>query len=261
MDYSFDLQAALEMHQVRRESVMSIPCTVAHTSAFIAFACAAFAAPSNLPLNPFRYVGGEQWQAPNEQVRGAPFAEQKTFLVSRVGGVTSTETREQLLVLFEKVAARWTADKDGKAIPKDLLDPRVEGWKISQRIDARTYLVGNSVLVLLKPADFADGDIIPNRPTRVDGTVSFTTVLGAKRTVRRYVEVPAAPDLTRDQFVTALKAGHVFHVILIESRRCPNCFGKGTVSDPKNPRIELECDYSEGTGKANFAVIYEIKWE
>jgi hypothetical protein len=147
------------------------------------------------------------------------------FAASRVGQPGASETRATLEALFAQIAPQWTLDTAGKLVTQRVATRR---GKIMQRLTATRFLIEggeeyftvgstiktrpapNWLLVTMGERNWVDGENAVG--VVIEGDLfTYTDVLGAKRTVRSYVE---PPGISREQFVEALKAGKTFTATL-----------------------------------------------
>lgn len=189
--------------------------------------------------------------------------EERTFAV---GSVRTDAQRAQLLDLFDLASATHTADAQGRVTPKPSATAVRKSGDIDQRISTTQFLMRDDwLLVTAEPQTWVDGDHVSRRPLVEDGIYTFTTVLGASRSVRRFRDAASAPSLTREQFLAALKAGQRIVVEPApEQTRCLVCFGKGQVrqdgSKGGDESKTQPCAACAGQGKRTIQPVTTLIW-
>ena len=101
-----------------------------------------------------------------------------------------------------------------------------------QRYLARYGSTDSSMFVIdLDGGPYADDTTLRIRTEDTGQVFSYTSVLGAKKTVRvlRSVSEPSLRAPTYEDFVQAVKDGHAFDVLRDASVPCPECRGTGFV--------------------------------
>lgn len=144
-------------------------------------------------------------------------------------------------------AIRYQKDKPASAVPP-FAAPTAD-FRVSRVAEGRSQVETRERLVAIYEA-IAKGKGYDSLTRKVVPTAEATT------------------ELTQAFFVEALQAGQTFEVTLVEARRCPACHGEGVL----RPRVEHgenrdlprkdwpKCPWSKGTGEADFAVSYLVKW-
>ena len=181
----------------------------------------------------------------------------KVFLVSKVG-----KDKSELMEVYEAV----------KRIEFDRVYGKPRRFKVSQKISDTEFhgyfmkLIGNKrwmterrrfLLRVKKPMNLADGEVIESLYVKeTDETVSYTTVQGAKSTIRVVEQViPKADIMSKKDFVFKLRAGESWTVRKLRETRCNDCV-QGRRGALKGGGICPTCG-----GDAKVITDYEVRWK
>ena len=194
----------------------------------------------------------------------------KTFRVSKTG-----KNKDLLLRIFEDVRAQ-EASKFGKSRTDFMMF-----MEVRQRITATTYLVelgnGKAYWFIAKdPMNKVDGDTIECLAKITEEVKSYTSALNTQKSVRVIRELSVEdlnlpkrpPALTKEKFVTELKAGKTWTVTIKD--KCKVCGGSGQLKSVSGKRSCKSCSSSSGadpfagggfsSGSGVVEVTYKVSW-
>lgn len=215
------------------------------------------------------------------------FTDSAHFRVSRIGQPLAEEKREKLIELFRLVQLNYNNASgviENKPPPEIASMQNISG-RVIQHMGDGMYLIrehgratvdyqgnflGGGRTIAYKPTN--DPNWVDNERVSIfameNGTLDYTTVMGSNSRVAFFSDPENLTGLiSRDQFLEALRSGHVFTVKKTELRSCPTCkgfgFHRGNRERGQNPDSRYPCrDCASGNqGKANFQVTYRISWE
>ncbi len=110
-------------------------------------------------------------------------------------------------------------------------------------------------LVTESPWNAVGGETISGIFAIKTGNVrTYTTALGAQKSVKELVEIQP-PLLSRDEFVSRLRAGEEWTLESYRLEPCSRCFGDGKLSDLQG---NARCPDCRGKGKVQVDLI--VKW-
>jgi hypothetical protein len=183
-----------------------------------------------------------------KSANAAVVAPPKEFRVSRAN--SNPENKKLFMALWEELSQpRLNTD----SILKTFTVMQASG----KEGDLHRYICQHDTAVLLE-----NGELLEGAAVRVwvdpAGVYDFKTVAGFTRRVALYKEAVAktkegAP--TREEFVTALKAGETFTVVTMAEGGCGKCFGDGKLGAIAN---FARCGDCAGSGEIK--VTWVLKW-
>lgn len=136
--------------------------------------------------------------------------------------------------------------------------------KISQNVGGTFYLCYpykeyDPFIIDLKASSYVDGQELYFYYGETSGTFSYTTVLGAKKTVRvmTLTEEPSYSEPTFEQFVQQMNGGAKFKIVQVGTIICPVCKGYGSVKNkPGRMPTNLICPQCKSKGKFEKEILH-----
>ncbi|MDT8392069.1 MAG: hypothetical protein RRC34_16325 [Lentisphaeria bacterium] len=164
-------------------------------------------------------------------------------------------------LVFDELGKRWRRLPDDKLVSIDDVPIRTE--TVAQIIDENRFIRKGMDYVLegYPTEGLAEGDRLQlARIQRAETPYSYTTVLGANRTIPVYIVVPCYP-IEKSDFVKILQDAKVgFDVKMPYAAKCPKCHGRKTIIDRKNTESPQPCPTCHGTGMVAESVRIKVIW-
>jgi hypothetical protein len=138
--------------------------------------------------------------------------------------------------------------------------------KISQNVGGTLYLCYlyqdyNPFIIDLKNSSYVDGQELRFYFIETSGTFSYTTVLGAKKTVRVMTlqDEPSYSAPTYSQFLEQLKTGYKFKFLHIGTVICKVCEGTGSIKNkPGKMPSNLICPQCKHKGMFEREILHVV---
>jgi len=192
-------------------------------------------------------VGGESDQSDQS---GAKTGKVVEFRVSKAG-----KDQSGLSKVFLAVQAQEELNKGKLGNSKF--------FKVVQRINMHEYIVNfgtnpNFWLVTNSDIDIADGECLSMNIAPTGKTREYTSVLGAKVTLREYAqpkEEDLPPPLSKEEFVDALKNGKTWTLKDFVTAKCFRCGGAGKLG-----ALEKYAKCNDCGGKGTLVSDCLVKW-
>lgn len=157
-------------------------------------------------------------------------------------------------------------EREGKVIARPDASAATISGTILQRLSGRKFLLSqpDCVVVTARSHDWVDGDQISSIRAAYDGIEEFAAVTGAKRSVRRYVEIgQEGRALEPTAVLMSLREGATFKIQESSRQTCPICIGKGKIrGDGRKGEDEskLKTCPLGADGKADFTATFVLSW-